>query len=72
MVNHVAISLIYIVQCPQLPNGTIKCLNGSTIGMYEDTCTFSCDDGFQLRGSHLEECLDTGKWSGANATCVLG
>ena len=60
------------LQCPQLANGTIKCLNGSTTGLVGDTCTFSCDDGFQLQGSHIEECLATGIWSGKNATCVLG
>ena len=39
--------------------------------MYGDTCTFSCDDGFQLRGSRLEKCLATGKWS-EDPACIQG
>ena len=62
----------FLVQCPPLENGTVKCLNGSTTGVFEDICTFSCDDGFQLQGPHLKECLATGKWSEENAMCVPG
>ena len=61
-----------LVQCPPLANGAIKCLNGSTTGEFEDICTFSCNDGFQLQGPHLKECLATGTWSGGNVTYVPG
>ena len=63
-----------LVQCPSLANGTIKCLNGSTTGVFEDTCIFSCDDGFQLQaqGPRLKECLATGRWSEENVMCMAG
>ena len=65
---------LLLVQCPSLANGTIKCLDGSTTGVFGDTCTFSCDNGFQLQaqGSHLKECLATGRWREENVMCVAG
>ena len=61
-----------LVQCPPLANGIIECLNGYTTAVYEDICTFSCDENFHLQGSHLEECLANGSWSGGNVMCVPG
>ena len=61
-----------LVQCPPPANGRIKCLNGSTTAVYEDTCTFSCDKNFHLQESRFEECLANGRWSGGNVMCVPG
>ena len=63
---------LLLVECPPLTNGMIECLNESTIGVFGDTCTFSCNDGFELQGSNLEECLADGSWSGGNVTCIPG
>ena len=38
------------VQCPTLTNGTLQCPNGTTTGVFEDTCTFSCNAGYELQG----------------------
>jgi len=60
------------VQCPELTNGIIRCPNGKTIGVFEDTCTFSCNDGFELQGPEIEICLANGSWSGGNPVCIAG
>ena len=40
---------------------------GNEVG---DTCTVSCDDGYELGGS--ETCQGDGTWSGTDATCSAG
>ena len=49
-------------QCPTL-NGTLQCPNGATIGVFEDTCTFSCNAGYELQGSNNGTCLANQSWS---------
>ena len=34
----------------------LQCPNG-TIGVFEDTCTFSCNAGYELQGSNNGTCL---------------
>ena len=59
-----------IVQCPTLMNGTLQCPNGATIGVFEDTCTFSCNAGYELQGSNNGTCLADQSWSGGDPICV--
>ncbi|XP_034035709.1 E-selectin-like isoform X2 [Thalassophryne amazonica] len=33
------------------------------------TCTFSCDEGFELQGSTTTQCSETGSWSEDTASC---
>jgi len=59
------------VQCPVLTapdNGMISC-TGNGVG---DTCTYTCDDGFELSGSDTRTCQDDQTWSGTDATCSAG
>ena len=58
------------VQCPALMNGTLQCSNGATIGVFEDTCTFSCNAGYELQGSNNGTCLAHQSWSGGDPICV--
>ena len=37
-----------------------------------DTCTVTCDDGFDLSGSETRTCQDDGSWSGTEAVCAQG
>ena len=67
-----SINCLFVVKCSQLTNGMISCLNGSTTGVFEDTCTFTCNDGYLLQGSEVEECLADGSWSGGNPVCIAG
>ena len=65
--------------CPTLmapENGMIDCSLGddgdATNG---DTCTFTCDNGFTLRGSVMRECRINRRrmdWNGDEARCVPG
>ncbi|XP_065896438.1 P-selectin-like [Dysidea avara] len=61
------------VSCPDLgqpDNGMIDCTFGDDgIASYQDTCRFSCADGYRLRGSTSRNCQSDGTWSGGIATC---
>ena len=61
---------ITIVRCPTLMNGVLQCPNGATTGVFEDTCTFSCNAGYELQGSNNRTCLANQSWSGGNPICV--
>jgi len=62
--------------CPPLTapaNGGIDCsLGGNEQADPGDTCTFTCDDGYQISGSTRRTCGDDGNWSGMNPTCMEG
>ena len=59
------------VQCPPLTNGTLQCTNGTTTGVFEDTCTFSCNGGYELQGSNSGTCLADQSWSEGDPICVV-
>ena len=63
--------IIYTVQCPVLTNGTVQCPNGATTGVFKDTCTFSCNGGYELQGSNSGTCLADQSWSGGGPICVV-
>ena len=48
-------SISLLVSCPTLSdpsNGAINCsLGDDGVPSYEDTCTFTCDTGYELTGS---------------------
>ena len=74
---NLCISLVfYIVQCPTLAtptNGGRLCLLMSgIIPSYEDTCTFSCDIGYELTGNDTRTCQSDGSWSGSDVMCRRG
>ena len=58
------------MQCPTPMNGILQCPNGAT-GMYGDTCTFSCNPGYELQGTQTGTCLANQTWSGGLSSCVL-
>ena len=46
--------------------------NGSLVGnltTYPNKVKFICDEGFNLRGSNIRQCLSTGNWSGNESFC---
>ena len=47
-----------VTQCPTL-NGNLV----FTIGVFEDTCTFFCNAGYELQGSNNGTCLADQSWS---------
>ena len=47
-------------------------LNGTKLGSettYPNEISFSCDDGFLLRGSKRRRCTADGTWSGVGTKC---
>ena len=67
---------LYIVPCPLLtdPNsGTITCsLGDDGVPSYEDTCSVTCDTGYELIGSDTRTCQSNGGWSGIETMCSRG
>ena len=65
-----------VVTCPPLTapdNGDIDCSLGDDGEVNPgDTCTFTCDDGYELGGSTSRTCGDDGSWSGNDTTCTTG
>ena len=64
------VHIFFIVQCPAPMNVTLQCPNGATIGVFEDTCTFSCNAGYELQGSNNGTCENNGNWSEGLPSCV--
>ena len=59
------------MSCTTQINLNLNCSNGATTGVYEDLCSFSCYDGYQLQGPNNGTCLANGNWSEGYPTCVL-
>ena len=66
----------FSVICPNLTaptNGTITCSLGDDGKLlYEDTCSFTCNDGYIMRGSAMRICQSDGMWSGSETSCETG
>ena len=39
---------------------------------YEDTCSFTCDTGYELTGSDTRICQNDGSWNGSDTECIQG
>ena len=65
-----------LVPCPSLSdssNGMINCsLGDDGVPSYEDTCSFTCNTGYELTGSDTRTCQSDGSWSGNNTMCNRG
>jgi len=64
------------VLCPELTdpiNGVINCsLRDDGVPSYEDTCSFTCNTGYELTGSDTRTCQSEGSWSGSDVVCRRG
>ena len=64
------------VQCSSLAgpnNGMISCsLGDDGVSSYEDTCSFTCNTGYELTGSDTRTCQSDGNWSDNEAMCTRG
>ena len=70
--------LIFLILCYIIFKSAKDCgsiatpLNGTKHGndtTYPNKVTLTCDDGFDLKGSHVRECKSDGVWSGEDALC---
>ena len=68
--------LLYLVSCQPLTdpgNGMIKCsLGDDGVPSYEDTCSFTCNTGYELTGSDARTCQSDGSWSDGDSVCRGG
>ena len=77
-INHSVciIILCLIVACPSLSNpinGGITCsLGDDGVPSYEDTCSFTCNTGYELTVNDNRTCQSDGSWSGTEAMCTRG
>ena len=75
---HLLILLLFctLVHCITLidpDNGDIHCLlENDTIPSYEDTCSFTCNTGYELTVNDNRTCQSDGSWSGTEAMCTRG
>ena len=65
--------MCFVVNCTSLTdpdNGMINCsLGDNGIPSYEDTCSFTCNTGYELTGSDTKTCQSDGSWSGSDDVC---
>ena len=65
-----------LVPCTSLSdpnNGVISCsLGNDEAPSYEDTCSFTCNTGYELTGSDTRTCQSDGSWSGSDDVCGRG
>ena len=47
------------------PNGRMTCSGLVT----NETCSFICDDGYEILGSKIRTCLNSSKWDGQTTVC---
>ena len=54
-------------------NGMISCsLRDNGVPSHEDTCSFTCNPGYQLTGSNTRACQSDGNWNGSDVICSVG
>ena len=68
--------LHFAVPCRSLTaptNGVMTCsLGDDGVPSYEDTCSFTCNTGYELTGSNTRTCLSNRIWSGMETLCRIG
>ena len=64
---------ILLASCLSLPdpsNGMISCsLGDDAVPSYEDTCSFTCNTGYELTSNDTRICQSDGRWSGSDIVC---
>ena len=65
------------IQCDDLSspaNGEMMSCSSGKVGVgYEgDTCSFTCNTGYELTGSDTRTCQSNGNWSGNDVMCTRG
>ena len=65
---------LYLGPCSSLTapnNGMITCsLGGDGIADSGETCTITCNTGYQLMGSVTRTCQSNRSWSGSDTICT--
>ncbi|XP_072686631.1 E-selectin isoform X1 [Canis lupus baileyi] len=61
-----------VVECSALTNpanGVMDCLQSSGNFPWNMTCTFECEEGFELMGPKRLQCTSSGNWDNRKPTC---
>ena len=57
---------------PAPANGEMSCSSGRVgVGYEGDTCSFTCNIGYELTGSATRICKSDGSWSGSPVSCII-
>ncbi|XP_065903507.1 E-selectin-like isoform X3 [Dysidea avara] len=69
------IQFLIEIRCDNLltpSNGGMSCSSGRVeVGYEGDTCSFTCNTGYELTGSDTRTCQNSGSWSGSESTCNM-
>ena len=64
------------IQCRNIStpaNGEMSCSSGRVGVDYDrDTCSFTCNTGYELTDIDTRTCQSDGSWSGSDVTCGRG
>ena len=62
---------VLAIHCPTPSNGEItSCTSGSIgVGNVGDTCSFTCNTGYELTGSDTRTCQSDGSWNSSGDVC---
>ena len=75
-VSHTKPCMQFLVSCLPLNNpnnGMISCsLGDDGVPSYEDTCSFTCNTGYELAGSDTRTCQSNRRWNGTDDVCRKG
>ena len=51
----------------------MSCSSGRVgVGYERDTCSFTCNTGYELTGSNTRTCQSNGNWNGNETICTQG
>ena len=72
--NENVVNVFYLLACPSLTapnNGMISCSLGvDGVPSTGDTCTYTCNNGYELTGSPTRTCQTDESWSSSAPTCT--
>ena len=72
-VHYLFICLVPCTSLTKPDNGVINCsLGDDGVPSYEDTCSITCNTGYELTGSDTRTCQSDGSWSGSDVACRRG
>ena len=57
---------------PDFNNGIVECSGTGEVLSLGDSCTFTCDSGYELMGSDTVTCQSDGSWDVSSPTCNRG
>ena len=70
--NHAFSYTFITVPCVSLSdpeNGNVTCSSNTSV--FQDTCTYYCNRGYQLEGNKQTRCRADGTWSSEPVTCTI-